>query len=131
MSEHDSTLPVPASEVPARLVPVPAGDLELRIYNGGMRWRLTASATVEVWIGPHLVGSLSGASLSRIVQHHLATAALQAAVQREMDAPAATWPELPVPERPLLPAPAPAHVPIPPAKRAELREQRRRRRKDP
>ena len=63
------------------------GPLELRIYNGGSRWLLQPQAVVEVWAGAALVGMLSGHAVTLIVEHHLAAAALAAAVQREIQAP--------------------------------------------
>ena len=59
-------------------------DIELRIQEGGFRWLLQPYADVEVWRGLHLLGTMSGTGLTQIVAHHLATAALQAAIGREM-----------------------------------------------
>lgn len=63
------------------------GDLELRISDGGSRWKLQAAAAVEVWHGARYIGTMSGQALCLLVEHHLATAALQAAIQAELSPP--------------------------------------------
>lgn len=114
-----------ASPAPARVAPVPTGELELRIYQGGMRWKVQPSAQIEVWVGPVLLGVIAGASLLKIVEHHLATAALQAAVQHELTVSHETTPRLP----PVPMPPKRRELPIPPAQREALRKQRRSRRR--
>lgn len=66
---------------------VPHGDLELRISDGGSRWKLQATAAVEVWRGALFVGTMSGSALCLLVEYHLANAALQAAIQAELATP--------------------------------------------
>lgn len=103
------------------------GDLELRISNGGSRWKLQASAAVEVWRGARYVGTMSGAALCLLVEHHLATAALQAAIAVELTTP----PEPPLLSAPAKPPPAPptsarpAFPRISPEQKAALRKLRR------
>ena len=92
------------------------GAVELRIFNGMSRWLLQPTAVVEVWIGAQLLGTISGYALTAIVQHHLATAHLAAAVQAELE------------QTPIAPRPPPRRPPttvIPAAQRAALRVKRR------
>ena len=93
------------------------GPLELRIFNGGSRWLLQPFAVIEVWTGAALVGSISGRTLTRIVEHHLAAAALAAGLQHELAAPA---------PRPIR---RPPQAMIPADQRAQRRAQRRSRRR--
>ena len=62
--------------------------MELRIYNGGSRWLLQSFAVIEVWTGTALLGIISGRTLTLIVEHHLAAAALAAGLQHELTDPA-------------------------------------------
>lgn len=98
-----------------------AGDLELRISDGGMRWKVQPVAVVEVWRGMVLMGTLSGAALCLIVEHHLATAALQAALAAEFGAPDDA--------KPLATLRRHEPVVIPPSQREALRTRRRSRKK--
>ena len=96
--------------------------IELRIFNGGSRWLLQGFALVEIWTATRLVGTLSGRAVTLIVEHHLATAALTAAVQAELLTDAAPEPARPVrrPPQPMLAE----------AERAQRRARRRTRRKE-
>lgn len=109
--------------------------LELRIQNGDARWRLQPYATVEVWRGRVLVGTLSGASLTLLVEHTLAQAALAAVLQAELARPdplpsdgrldrALAFTRETTPPATMLAAP-PTH-PVPRDVRAALRDARRR-----
>ena len=100
------------------------GPLELRIYNGGSRWLLQPYAVVEVWAGASLVGMLSGRAVTLIVEHHLAAAALAAAVQTELTASPPASEAAHIPRRP------PQAVIPDAAQRAALRTSRHRRSKD-
>jgi hypothetical protein len=62
-----------------------AGGLELRVADGGMRWKIQPYAPVEVWNGPVLIGTLSGAALCLIVEHYLSLVTVQATVTAELD----------------------------------------------
>lgn len=82
-----------------------AGDFELRIADGGMRWKVQPYAACEVWSGMTCVGTLSGAALCLIVEHYLATAALQAAVTADLARPLPAWtPDRRAPVMPVAPA---------------------------
>lgn len=96
-----------------------SGDLELRITDGGMRWKVQPVAIVEVWRDMVLVGTMSGAALCLIVEHHLVTAALQAALTAEFAAPEDRKPLAEMRGRPPI---------ILPAERQGLRAKRRKRR---
>lgn len=92
---------------------VRAGDLELRVADGGMRWKIQPYAQVEVWSGMILVGTLSGAALCLIVEHYLATAALQATMSAQISLPLPSWAPvirdpspLVLPRKPMRPSPA-------------------------
>jgi hypothetical protein len=56
-----------------------------------MRWKVQPYAACEIWHGMTCVGTLSGAALCLIVEHYLATAALQAAVTADLDRPLPAW----------------------------------------
>ena len=62
-------------------------------------------AVIEVWTGAALVGSISGRTLTLIVEHHLAAAALAAGLQHELTDPASmpahAIRRLPRPSRPI------------------------------
>jgi hypothetical protein len=78
-----------------------AGALELRVADGGMRWKIQPYAPVEVWSGPVLVGTLSGAALCLIVEHYLSMVTVTATVTAELGHPPAPRP--PPPRKPPLP----------------------------
>jgi hypothetical protein len=99
--------------------------LELRIADGGMRWLVHPYAPVEVWRGPRLIGTMSGAALCLLVDHFLTQAALAAEIQAELGQPPAPPPAPAKPPVKMPPA-ARAH-PVPPEVRAALRTRRRRR----
>jgi hypothetical protein len=102
--------------------------LELRIADGGMRWLVHPYAPVEVWRGPRLIGTMSGAALCLLVDHFLTQAALAAEIQAELAQPAV--PPRPPPRAPTKPLakmpPAARAHPVPPEVRAALRARRRR-----
>jgi hypothetical protein len=102
--------------------------LELRIADGGMRWLVHPYAPVEVWRGPRLIGTMSGAALCLLVDHFLTQAALAAEIQAELGQPPAPPRPPPPPTKPLAKMPpAPRAHPVPPEVRAALRTRRRRR----
>lgn len=59
-------------------------ELRVKFVGSGWRWLLTAGDAVEVWQGAELLGSISGASVRALLEHHLATAALQATIAQEL-----------------------------------------------
>jgi hypothetical protein len=81
------------------------------VAGSAFRWRL---AGIELWRGPDLLATLSCDALRHLIEHHLATAALQAEIQSELLA-----------HQPLAKAPARGQPSA--AVRAQLRTQRRRR----
>ena len=100
-----------APERPVR--PLLSAPLELRVIfqDSGFRWLLRARDGVELWRGMVHLGTLSGDAIRHLVEHHLATAALQAAIERDLAA-----------RRPL----ARVERPLPDAvARAKLRQSRR------
>jgi hypothetical protein len=84
--------------------------LELRgiVAGSASRWRL---AGIEVWRGMDCLGTLSADAVRQLLEHHLATAALQASLAAEL--------------APRLPAPPRAPRLLNPAHRTFLRQQRR------
>jgi hypothetical protein len=108
--------------VPETFLPVVrAGDLVLRIADGGMTWTVQPYAAVEIWSGVTYVGTLSGAALSLIVEHYLSTVAVQAAVTAHLDRPLPSW--VPVVRR------SPRKPPTPIIDKAARRARRRSRRR--
>lgn len=67
--------------------PLPPVHGELRIQNDSMRELVQPHARVEYWIGSRFVGEMSGRSLTWLVEHHFASAALTAAIQAELARP--------------------------------------------
>lgn len=91
---------LPEDSGPPRVRPMVSAGIELRIFNGGMRWLLQPYAAVEVWLEGRLVGTMSGTAVTRIVEHHLASASLAAAVQAELgQAEPTRKPPVPVDQR--------------------------------
>jgi hypothetical protein len=87
---HTASTPFPLAPVRGVVRPtVPLGDLELRIFDGGMRWKLQPTGAVEIWKGARHLGTLSGRALCMLVEIHLANAALAAAIRSELDHPTA------------------------------------------
>jgi hypothetical protein len=85
--------------------------LKVAFLGIGFRWPLRAEDTIEIWSDDHeCVGTMSGGAMIMMVQHHVATAALQAAITQDI-------------RRPLAPSPPK----IPGRVRAERRSERRRR----
>src|SRR3990167_10619009 len=60
-------------------------DLHVHFRAQGVRWPLRSSDIVEVWDGQTQVGAVSGETIRRLLEQHLATAALQAVVATEMN----------------------------------------------
>ena len=105
-------------EIERPMCPLLPAPLELRVIfrDSRFRWLLRAGDGVELWRGMVHLGTLSGDAIRHLVEHHLATAALQAAIQEDL----ALRRPLARMERPLPDA----------AARARLRQARRTRRKE-
>lgn len=98
--------------------PLVSAPLELRVIfsDSRFRWLLRGSDGIELWRGMAHLGTLSGDAIRHLVEHHLATAALQNAIHEELTHRA-----------PL----AKVELPLPGAdERARLRANRRSRRKE-
>lgn len=97
-------------------------NIELRVQfrAQGFRWPLRASDQVEVWRGPTLLGEISGGLIHHLLAHYLASAALQQRFSAELAGLVPTVLE-----------PAREEAQVPAERRADLRIQRRSRRRRP
>lgn len=99
---------------------MPSAAIALRVFVGGMRWKLADSDTIEVTRGAVLLGTLTGRALMLLVEHQLLAIEVAGWFHAPVVAP-------PIPRRP--PQPLPPRVPFTAAQRAEQQARRRTRRK--
>lgn len=104
---------------------MPTAAITLKVYCGGMRWRLADADKVEVWRGTTLVGTLTGRTLNILIEHQLLAAEVHGWVQATITSP----PELAAaaPRKP--PAAAPPRVAFTSDERAAQKARRRTRRR--
>lgn len=101
-------------------------ELRVRFQDRGVRWPLRDGDTLEVWIRGDLVGVVSGATVRHLLEHHLATATLQAHIQTELASDPAVFD---LPQRPLRSLPARTTLPVTSEQREARRQQRKSRRR--
>jgi hypothetical protein len=117
---HFSALP---PYIPARM---PATAITLRVFCGGMRWRLSDTDKLEVWRGTTLLGTLTGRAVALLVEHQLLAVEVNGWLHPPASAELPPKPPVIAARRPL--AKAPSAVPFTPADRAAQKARRRTRR---
>jgi hypothetical protein len=101
--------------------PLHVTRLLVKFRSQGVQWPLRANDGIEVETADLSVGALSGEAIRHLIQHYLATAALQAYVVEDLREQVTH--EAPVPVLALRKGPIPMET------RAQLRAERRTRRK--
>jgi hypothetical protein len=109
---------------------MPRAAITLRVFVGGSRWRLSEHDRIEVWRGMEQIGTLTGGSLTFLVEHLLLTADMVSWVRGTPTPLAARppTPALPPARKPLEKAP-PKGVPFTNQERTTNAARRRARRK--